>query len=168
MAAKKPIVSWLTGSGAGFYEKFLTMGTTLQFEGVPAEVKQNSLLAFVLSRLKNGSVEAETVYKVRVTDISEGHHDDVLNLLLLGLGAVDSEKNIWLAETLVRDAYGKVEADHGKLLEAILGGLHDAMDALPPLQNENLALSRHLAMNKGEVASILAKITAAKAEETAE
>lgn len=167
MAAEKPIVSWLTGSGAGFYDEFHKKESSSRFSDAPPEVQEKSLLVFVLRRYIPPDVDINmipmTVWKV--SDISGGHHAEVLDLLLLGLGAVAPDKAIWLASPLVEHAYSEVGLPQKLLLEAILGGLHDAMGALPPLQNENLALSRHLAMNKGEVAAVLAKITAAKAEE---
>jgi hypothetical protein len=161
-------INWFTGSGTGFYEKFRVMSTELTFGGAPSDVKEKSLLAYVLSSFTDGKPEVVPVYRLKVTDISDGHHGDVLNLLLLGLGAVASNKEIWLAENLVNAAYDKDENMHGILLKAMLSGLQAAIGALPPIQNDDLALSRQLEINKGEISSLLEKITAARAEKGAE
>lgn len=155
-------VNQLTGSGKGFFTVLLDRDT-VELGTAPPEVQKDSLLSFIIRRFSPETIKITPMNRLLLSEIAEAYHGEVMDLLLLGLGAVDKSKTIWLSLPFVSIVYSGNSANLSTLLEAMLHGLQDAMAVSHP-KNEALDLTRRMDDNASEIEALLTKIAAAKSE----
>lgn len=158
-----PLVNKLTGQGQGFYAA-LTRAAR-RFGEAPPEVQEGSLLSYILAAyMSDAAVVADvSSHVLRITDICGDHHDEALDLLRLGLGAVSSAEEIWLATPLVDVAYEGDRLQVNRLLTAMLKGLETALVKTRPRGNE-VDLTRRMDDYVVEIEGLLAKLAGTTTE----
>lgn len=158
MAAAGVPKNQLTGKGSGFLTEFMRIEPGFTLDASPVEIKTNSLVASILHRYEPiRGVTGNTMTQLQLADISDGHQEEVMDLLRLGLGAVSEDESIWLADPLVRTAYSSDADSLKNLLVAMVGGRLDALVANRP-KFDDLELTRRIDEEIAETEALLEKI----------
>jgi hypothetical protein len=154
----------LTGNGNGFLAILDDIETLAPFSVTPSEVQNNSLMSFIIKSYYDPIPADGIMAQFQAADISDGHQDEVLELLDLGLGAVDSNEKIWLVYPIIKYAYVGGSGDLRILLIAMVSGRLAALKAERPI-NDTIHLTRQVDAEIAELDGLLAKLKAVKIEE---